>query len=60
MATLASYSPGYVAVAALRGSVTFLATQFTWFENRGIGRPLLASLRSSIDWFRDWRDAMSA
>ncbi len=27
---------------------------FAWFANRGIGRPVTASLRSTMDWFRGW------
>lgn len=29
---------------------------FAWFANRGIGRPVEASLRSTMDWFRGWLD----
>ncbi len=51
---LAPSLPAEFRVAALRGPVALGPTQYTWFENRGIGRPLPASLRTSIDWFRDW------
>jgi phospholipase/carboxylesterase len=56
MAGLASQLPAYFAVASVRGPVVLGPTQFTWFENRGIGRPVPESLRSSIDWFRAWLD----
>lgn len=29
---------------------------FAWFANRGIGRPVGSSLRSTMDWFRGWLD----
>ena len=56
MAGLAAQLPTSVAVAAVRGPVVLGPLQFTWFENRGIGRPIPESLRSSIDWFRAWLD----
>lgn len=27
---------------------------YAWFANRGIGRPVAESLRSTMDWFRGW------
>jgi len=32
---------------------------FAWFANRGIGRPVAASLRSTMEWFRQWLDAQA-
>ena len=32
------------------------AAGFAWFANRGIGRPVADSLRSTMDWFRTWLD----
>jgi len=29
---------------------------FAWFANRGIGRPVADSLRTTMDWFRVWLD----
>jgi phospholipase/carboxylesterase len=29
---------------------------YAWFANRGIGRPVAASLRDTTAWFRDWLD----
>ena len=59
IAPLASVLGDNVAVAALRGPVVLGPTSFTWFENRGIGRPLPESLRSSITWFRQWLDEVA-
>jgi len=56
MAAVAAQLPSHVAVAALRGPVVLGPSKFTWFENRGIGRPIPESLRSSLDWFRRWLD----
>ena len=59
MSTLAALLPPHFAVASVRGPVVLGPTQFTWFENRGIGRPVPESLRSSIDWFRAWLDEVA-
>ncbi|MEN3297961.1 MAG: phospholipase/carboxylesterase [Pseudonocardia sp.] len=32
---------------------------YAWFANRGIGRPVPESLRCTMDWFRDWLDAVA-
>ncbi|MFJ3669737.1 alpha/beta hydrolase [Streptomyces sp. NPDC090106] len=32
---------------------------FAWFANRGIGRPVAASLRETMDWFRAWLDRVA-
>ncbi len=58
--TLAPALPQDLALAAVRGPVALGAAQFTWFENRGIGRPVPESLRSSIEWFRTWLDSVAA
>lgn len=52
---LASALPEGPAYAAVRGPVD-LGGSFTWFANRGIGRPVPESLRSSVDWFGAWLD----
>ncbi len=39
----------------VRGPID-LGGSFTWFDNRGIGRPDPASLEQSIAWFRSWLD----
>ncbi|NNN08817.1 MAG: serine esterase [Acidimicrobiaceae bacterium] len=58
--SLAAPLSQHYALAALRGPVVLGPEQFTWFENRGIGRPVPESLRSSIDWFRGWLDGVAA
>ena len=35
------------------------AAGFAWFANRGIGRPVADSLRSTMDWFRGWLDEVA-
>ena len=52
---LAAYLPQRFAYAAVRGPVD-LGGSFTWFQNRGVGRPVPESLRATIDWFRTWLD----
>ena len=32
---------------------------YAWFANRGIGRPIAESLRSTMDWFRTWLDQVA-
>ena len=44
--------PAYTAVRAPIGE----GGGFAWFANRGIGRPVAASLRDTMDWFRGWLD----
>jgi len=53
---LASYLPDSFAYAAVRAPID-LGGGFTWFANRGIGRPVAESLRSTMDWFRAWLDS---
>lgn len=59
MLPLASALSPKWAVVSLRGPVALSATGFTWFENQGIGRPVPASLRSSLDWFTTWLDGVA-
>ena len=47
--------PSYVAVRAPIAE----GGGFAWFANRGIGRPVAASLRETMDWFRGWLDPLS-
>ena len=44
--------PAYVALRAPLGE----GGGFAWFANRGIGRPLAASLAETMAWFVDWLD----
>lgn len=32
---------------------------YAWFANRGIGRPVAASLRATMHWFRQWLDEVA-
>jgi phospholipase/carboxylesterase len=42
-------------VAAVRAPIAE-GGGYAWFANRGIGRPVADSLRSTMDWFRAWLD----
>ncbi|HET7901803.1 MAG TPA: hypothetical protein VFL59_11500 [Candidatus Nanopelagicales bacterium] len=53
IAGLADHLPQRFSYAAVRGPVD-LGGAYTWFQNRGIGRPLPDSLRANLDWFRAW------
>jgi phospholipase/carboxylesterase len=52
---LSAYLPDDLAYAAVRAPVD-LGGGFTWFVNRGIGRPVPESLRETMDWFLGWLD----
>lgn len=52
---LAEHLPTGPAYAAVRAPITE-GGGFAWFANRGIGRPVAESLRSTMDWFRSWLD----
>lgn len=47
--------PAYVAVRAPIAE----GGGYAWFANRGIGRPVAASLRQTMDWFRTWLDEVA-
>jgi phospholipase/carboxylesterase len=53
--TLAAHLPTGPAYAAVRAPIAE-GGGYAWFANRGIGRPLAGSLRSTMDWFRTWLD----
>jgi phospholipase/carboxylesterase len=53
--TLADSLPPGFSYAAVRAPIAE-GSGFAWFANRGIGRPVAASLRSTMDWFRAWLD----
>jgi len=55
---LAAYLPDSFAYAAVRAPID-LGGGFAWFANRGIGRPVAESLRSTMDWFRPWLDTVA-
>jgi phospholipase/carboxylesterase len=52
---LAPYLPTELAYCAVRAPIGE-GGGFAWFANRGIGRPVAESLRSTMDWFRAWLD----
>ena len=55
MAALREYLPAGVTVAAPRGPLA-LADGFTWFENRGIGRPIAESIADTVAVLLGWLD----
>jgi phospholipase/carboxylesterase len=54
---LADALPGRFLVAAPRGPIP-LDIGSTWFENRGLGRPVGASLRATVDRLWAWLDGV--
>ena len=56
--SLAPHLPAGIAYAAVRAPIAE-GGGFAWFANRGIGRPVATSLRSTMDWFRRWLDAVA-
>ena len=55
---LAPHLPGGVAYAAVRAPIAE-GHGFAWFANRGIGRPVAASLAATTSWFRAWLDGVA-
>src|SRR3954463_1628647 len=53
---LAAHLPTGPQYAAVRAPIAE-GGGYAWFANRGIGRPLTESLRSTMTWFRTWLDA---
>jgi phospholipase/carboxylesterase len=53
--TLAPHLPTGVAYNALRAPIAE-GGGYAWFANRGIGRPVAASLSQTMAWFRAWLD----
>jgi phospholipase/carboxylesterase len=52
---LAAQLPAGPQYAAVRAPIAE-GGGYAWFANRGIGRPVAESLRSTMDWFRTWLD----
>lgn len=52
---LAGHLPEGPAYAAVRAPIAE-GGGYAWFANRGIGRPVAESLRTTMDWFRAWLD----
>jgi phospholipase/carboxylesterase len=55
---LAAHLPSGPAYAAVRAPIAE-GGGYAWFANRGIGRPVAASLRQTMDWFRGWLDEVA-
>jgi phospholipase/carboxylesterase len=56
---LADHLPVGPAYAAVRAPIAE-GGGYAWFANRGIGRPIAESLRSTMGWFRSWLDEVAA
>ena len=56
---LTEHLPAGPAYAAVRAPIAE-GGGYAWFANRGIGRPVEASLRATMDWCRAWRDGGAA
>jgi phospholipase/carboxylesterase len=50
--------PTGAAYAAVRAPIAE-GGGYAWFANRGIGRPVVESLRATMDWFRVWLDEVA-
>jgi phospholipase/carboxylesterase len=55
--TLADHLPDGLAYAAVRAPIGE-GGGYAWFANRGIGRPIAASLAETTAWFRAWLDTV--
>jgi phospholipase/carboxylesterase len=55
---LADHLPPGLTYAAVRAPIAE-GGGFAWFANRGIGRPVAASLRATMDWFTGWLDGVA-
>ena len=55
---LAAHLPAGPAYAAVRAPIAE-GGGYAWFANRGIGRPVEESLRTTMDWFRSWLDEVA-
>jgi phospholipase/carboxylesterase len=56
--SLAVHLPAGPQYAAVRAPIAE-GGGFAWFANRGIGRPVAASLAETMAWFRGWLDAVA-
>ncbi len=55
---LADHLPVGPSYAAVRAPISE-GGGYAWFANRGIGRPVAASLTATMAWFRSWLDAVA-
>ncbi|TPG13294.1 alpha/beta hydrolase [Pedococcus bigeumensis] len=56
--SLAPHLPEGVTYAAVRAPIAE-GGGFAWFANRGIGRPVAASLSETMAWFREWLEGVA-
>ena len=56
--SLAEHLPSGPSYVALRAPIAE-GGGYAWFANHGIGRPVAASLRKTMDWFRAWLDQVA-
>jgi phospholipase/carboxylesterase len=54
---LAPELPREFAYASVRGPIELPEGGYRWFEDRGLGRPVPASLQSTVDMLRAWLDS---
>jgi phospholipase/carboxylesterase len=54
---LANDLPQHFAYASVRGPIALPEGGYRWFEDRGVGRPVPASLQSTVDMLRAWIDS---
>ena len=55
---LAGHLPERPAYVAVRAPIAE-GGGYAWFANRGIGRPVAASLAETMGWFREWLDGVA-
>ena len=55
---LAEHLPPGATYTAVRAPIAE-GSGYAWFANRGTGRPVASSLRSTLDWFRGWLDEVA-
>jgi len=53
--SLVPHLPEHLAYAAVRAPIAE-GGGYAWFANRGVGRPVAASLAATMQWFRTWLD----
>lgn len=56
---LFSQLPDAFTIAAVRGPIALDTGGYTWFENRGIGRPVESSIKATSDLLFSWLDEVA-
>jgi len=54
---LANDLPKHFAYASVRGPLALPEGGYRWFEDRGVGRPVLSSLQGTVQMLRTWIDS---